>query len=144
MMRQREHLERSLASLRTKMGKDNQVQRQDHIRIMQENVHLIAEINELRKELKNSRVRVGDLETALGVRSSKKANNKKNNTNNKGDEITRDDTAKLVDQQQQIDELTNVISRQQTQLISMKGDKELTIEDLKTKNRDLEKLIARN
>merc|ERR1719219_2692063 len=138
MMRQREHLERSLASLRTKMGKDNQVQRQDHIRIMQENVHLIAEINELRKELKNSRVRVGDLETALGVRSSKKANNKKNN-NNKGDE-----TAKLVDQQQQIDELTNVISRQQTQLISMKGDKELTIEDLKTKNRDLEKLIARN
>merc|ERR1712164_132989 len=67
IMRQREHLERSLASLRTKMGKDNSVQKQDHIRIMQENVHLISEINELRKELKGSRVRIGDLETALGV-----------------------------------------------------------------------------
>ena len=67
IMRQREHLERSLASLRTKMGKDNSVQKQDHIRIMQENVHLISEINDLRKELKGSRVMVGELETALGV-----------------------------------------------------------------------------
>lgn len=67
MMRQREHLERSLTSLRTKMSKDNQAQRQDHIKIMQENVHLIAEINELRRELKTGRVRIGDLETENGI-----------------------------------------------------------------------------
>merc|ERR1712159_259779 len=73
MMRQREHLERSLASLREKMNKDNLVQRNDHIRIMQENVHLIAEINELRRELKLGRVRISDLETALGVRKGKKS-----------------------------------------------------------------------
>jgi len=136
IMRQREHLERSLASLRTKMGKDNSVQKQDHIRIMQENVHLISEINDLRKELKGSRVRIGDLETALGVRRGKK------NNKNAGDDIIKDDTTKLVEQQNEICELQNVISRQATQLVSMKGEKEVTIEDLKTKNRELEKLAA--
>merc|ERR1712173_279522 len=136
IMRQREHLERSLASLRTKMGKDNSVQKQDHIRIMQENVHLISEINELRKELKGSRVRIGDLETALGVRRGKK------NNKNAGDDIIKDDTATLVEQENEIAQLQNVISRQATQLISMKGEKEVTIEELKTKNRELEKLVA--
>merc|ERR1712167_52002 len=136
IMRQREHLERSLASLRTKMGKDNSVQKQDHIRIMQENVHLISEINDLRKELKGSRVRIGDLETALGVRRGKK------NNKNAGDDIIKDDTTKLVEQDNEISQLQNVISRQATQLVSMKGEKEMTIEDLNTKNRELEKLAA--
>merc|ERR1712159_646831 len=136
IMRQREHLERSLASLRTKMGKDNSVQKQDHIRIMQENVHLISEINELRKELKGSRVRIGDLETALGVRRGKK------NKQNAGDDIIKDDTATVVEQEQRIAELSDVISRQATQLVNMKGEKELTIEDLKTRNRELQTLVA--
>merc|ERR1712048_646348 len=139
IMRQREHLERSLASLRTKMGKDNSVQKQDHIRIMQENVHLISEINELRKELKGSRVRIGDLETALGVQKGKKNSDK---NKNKGFDIIKDDTLKLVEQENQIEEMKNVISRQATQLVSMKGEKEITIEELKTKNRELEKMVA--
>merc|ERR1712147_224142 len=106
MMRQREHLERSLASLREKMNKDNQVQRNDHIRIMQENVHLIAEINELRKELKLGRVRISDLETALGVRKGKKSKGKSNNL-----EIIKDDTNKVVEQKDKIDELEGIIER---------------------------------
>lgn len=118
MMRQREHLEKTLAALREKMNKDNQVQRNDHIRIMQENVHLIAEINELRKELKLGRVRISDLETALGVRKGKKS--KKNNTNNL--DIIRDDTNKIVEQNNKIEELEGIIERQQTQLTSLRID----------------------
>ncbi|KXJ18311.1 cilia- and flagella-associated protein 57 [Exaiptasia diaphana] len=65
--RQREHLERSVASLRKKLTKDSEIHRADNVRIMQENVTLIKEINDLRRELKISRTTVHDLETALGV-----------------------------------------------------------------------------
>merc|ERR1712179_698003 len=88
-------------------GKDNSVQKQDHIRIMQENVHLISEINDLRKELKGSRVRIGDLETALGVRRGKK------NNKNAGDDIIKDDTTKLVEQDLEEDK-ENAIERLST------------------------------
>jgi len=117
MMRQREHLERSLASLREKMNKDNQVQRNDHIRIMQENVHLIAEINELRKELKLGRVKISDLETALGVRKGKKSNSKNNNM-----EIIKDDSSKLLEQKNKIEQLEGIVERQATQLTSLRVD----------------------
>merc|ERR1712088_122167 len=117
MMRQREHLERSLASLREKMNKDNQVQRNDHIRIMQENVHLIAEINELRKELKLGRVRISDLETALGVRKGKKS---KGNSNNL--EVIKDESSKIVEQDNKIEELEGIVERQKTQLMSLRCD----------------------
>ncbi|XP_028390638.1 cilia- and flagella-associated protein 57-like [Dendronephthya gigantea] len=65
--RQREHLERSVASLRKKLEKDNEIHRADNVRIMQENVSLIKEINDLRRELKIARTQVHDLEAALGV-----------------------------------------------------------------------------
>lgn len=65
--RQREHLERSVASLRKKLAKDSEIHRADNVRIMQENVTLIKEINDLRRELKIARTQVHDLETALGV-----------------------------------------------------------------------------
>merc|ERR1719494_349160 len=44
--RQREHLERSVASLRKKLAKDTEIHRADNVRIMQENVTLIKEIND--------------------------------------------------------------------------------------------------
>merc|ERR1711974_218817 len=50
--RQREYLERSVASLRKKLNKDSELHRADNIRILQENVSLIREINELRREIK--------------------------------------------------------------------------------------------
>ena len=49
--RQREYLERTIASLRKKAAKDQFIHRADNVRIMQENVVLISEINHLRKDL---------------------------------------------------------------------------------------------
>lgn len=71
--RQREHLERSVASLRKKLVKDTEIHRADNVRIMQENVSLIKEINDLRKELKISRSQGHDLEAALGLHRKNKA-----------------------------------------------------------------------
>ncbi|KAG9471587.1 hypothetical protein GDO78_014121 [Eleutherodactylus coqui] len=65
--RQREHMERSLSTLQKKLLKDSEIHRADNVRVMQENVTLIKEINELRRELKVSRTKVHDLEVALGV-----------------------------------------------------------------------------
>ncbi|XP_011972224.2 cilia- and flagella-associated protein 57 isoform X2 [Ovis aries] len=63
--RQREHLERNLATLKKKVVKESELHRADYVRIMQENVSLIKEINELRRELKFTRSQVYDLEAAL-------------------------------------------------------------------------------
>eukprot|EP00002_Diphylleia_rotans_P000166 TRINITY_DN1008_c0_g1_i4.p1 TRINITY_DN1008_c0_g1~~TRINITY_DN1008_c0_g1_i4.p1 ORF type:complete len:1179 (-),score=303.89 TRINITY_DN1008_c0_g1_i4:414-3950(-) len=50
--RQRDYLEKSVSSLRRKLTKDSEIHRADNVRIMQENVELITEINALRRELK--------------------------------------------------------------------------------------------
>lgn len=65
--RQREHLESTVNSLKIKLKKDAEIHKTDNIRIMQENVTLIKEVNDLRRELKNSRSRGQDLETTLGI-----------------------------------------------------------------------------
>uniref|UniRef100_A0A670IZG5 Cilia- and flagella-associated protein 57 n=1 Tax=Podarcis muralis TaxID=64176 RepID=A0A670IZG5_PODMU len=65
--RQREHLERNLATLKKKVIKEGEVHRADYVRIMQENVSLIKEINELRRELKVTRTQVLDLQSTLGT-----------------------------------------------------------------------------
>jgi hypothetical protein len=88
--RQRDHLEKTVNSLKYKLSKDSEIHKNDNIRIMQvminrkmklllkefllvfifnpkENVTLIKEVNDLRKELKTSRSRNQDLETALGI-----------------------------------------------------------------------------
>nr|CAH8853750.1 unnamed protein product [Trichobilharzia regenti] len=65
--RQREHLERSVIGLRQKLARDSEMHRADYIRIMQENVSLIQEINNLRTELKAARNHINDLEAALGL-----------------------------------------------------------------------------
>lgn len=51
--RQREYLERTVASLRKKQIKDQKIHRNDNMRIMQETVMLITEINHLRKDASN-------------------------------------------------------------------------------------------
>ncbi|KAM9326708.1 cilia- and flagella-associated protein 57 [Gastrophryne carolinensis] len=79
--RQREHLERSLSTLQKKLAKDTEIHRVDNVRIMQENVTLIKEINELRRELKVSRTKVHDLEVALGM---DRKNRKSSPTDSKG------------------------------------------------------------
>uniref|UniRef100_A0A4W3H1C6 Cilia- and flagella-associated protein 57 n=1 Tax=Callorhinchus milii TaxID=7868 RepID=A0A4W3H1C6_CALMI len=70
--RQRDHLERSIATLQKKLVKDTEIHRTDNVRIMQENVILIKEINDLRHDLKAARIQVHDLEVTLGVKKNKK------------------------------------------------------------------------
>ncbi|XP_043347269.1 cilia- and flagella-associated protein 57 isoform X2 [Dermochelys coriacea] len=70
--RQREHLERNLAMLKKKVVKESEIHRADNVRIMQENVSLIKEINELRRELKVTRTHVHDLQSALGLNRKNK------------------------------------------------------------------------
>eukprot|EP00240_Pyramimonas_obovata_P000064 CAMPEP_0118921440 /NCGR_PEP_ID=MMETSP1169-20130426/720_1 /TAXON_ID=36882 /ORGANISM="Pyramimonas obovata, Strain CCMP722" /LENGTH=1196 /DNA_ID=CAMNT_0006862159 /DNA_START=210 /DNA_END=3800 /DNA_ORIENTATION=+ len=53
--RQREYLEKSVESLKRKLHKDMESHRQDNMRIMQENVTLIKEINELRREVRQAK-----------------------------------------------------------------------------------------
>ena len=65
--RQREHLERNVTALKKKLKKESEIHKSDNVRIMQENVTLIKEINDLRKELKIARSNVHDLETAMVI-----------------------------------------------------------------------------
>jgi WD40 repeat protein len=53
--RQRHYLERSVDSLNMKLTKDMKVHKKDNQRIMQENIALIKEINELRREMKHAK-----------------------------------------------------------------------------------------
>ncbi|KFQ41270.1 WD repeat-containing protein 65, partial [Mesitornis unicolor] len=61
--RQREYLERNLAALQKKVVKDQKIHQVAYARIVQENVSLIKDINDLRKELKVANARVRDLQS---------------------------------------------------------------------------------
>jgi hypothetical protein len=50
-VRQRMYLERTIANLRKAVTKDQLKHKADHVKIMQENVSLIREINQLRKDI---------------------------------------------------------------------------------------------
>ena len=54
--RQREYLEKSVESLKRKLNKNMELHRNDNSRMMQENVSLIKEINDLRRELKSMKL----------------------------------------------------------------------------------------
>ncbi|KFO74678.1 WD repeat-containing protein 65, partial [Cuculus canorus] len=64
-MRHQEYLERNLEALKKKVVKDQELHEAAHIRIVQENVSLIKEINDLRQELEMSHTQVHDLQSAL-------------------------------------------------------------------------------
>jgi hypothetical protein len=51
-MSQKKYLEKSVAMLKKNLAKDDEIHKQDNIRIMRENVELIKEINKLRKQIK--------------------------------------------------------------------------------------------
>jgi chromosome segregation ATPase len=50
--RQRQYLERSVDVLKRKLGRDMKARKSDNMRVMQENVALIKEINKMRREIK--------------------------------------------------------------------------------------------
>nr|CAD7457121.1 unnamed protein product [Timema tahoe] len=64
-MRQREHLERTVASLKRQVMKGQSSQHGEGMKIMEENVCLIAEINNLRRELRLSQRRVTELHSIM-------------------------------------------------------------------------------
>ncbi|KAJ3101659.1 Cilia- and flagella-associated protein 57 [Phlyctochytrium planicorne] len=59
--RQREHLERTVATLKHKIEKGEESKYAENLRIMQENVMLLSEINILRKDFEASRMRANKL-----------------------------------------------------------------------------------
>jgi hypothetical protein len=70
--RQRHYLEKSVDSLNDKLTKDMQIQKKDHQRIMQENIILITEINNLRREIKHIKDAQKARETLMLTRKKKK------------------------------------------------------------------------
>ncbi|KAJ7401935.1 Cilia- and flagella-associated protein 57 [Pitangus sulphuratus] len=73
LMKQQEYHERSLAVLKKKVMKDQEMHQAAYMRIVQENVSLIKEINDLRQELKVANTQVHDLRAALRLNKKKKA-----------------------------------------------------------------------
>ncbi|NXN86691.1 CFA57 protein, partial [Bombycilla garrulus] len=71
--KQQEYNERNLALLRKKVMKDKEMHHTAYMRIMQENVSLIKEINDLRQELRVSNAQVHDLQAALRLNKNQKA-----------------------------------------------------------------------
>ena len=121
MYRQKEHLEKSLSTLRAKANQATQKHKNDHRKIMQENVHLISEINELRKELKNCRLRISDLEKTLGikagVRSKKGGVAGASGSSGSGvNNINKDFEKRINLQMVKISELEGVVERQRVAL----------------------------
>ncbi len=113
--RQREHLERSVASLRKKLAKDTEIHRADNVRIMQENVSLIKEINDLRRELKIARTQVHDLEAALGLH---RKSNKAHATETLAQITSTNKNAQL---EQDLQERVKVIDLQQEEIVRLRS-----------------------
>ncbi|XP_071351144.1 cilia- and flagella-associated protein 57 isoform X2 [Trachinotus anak] len=63
--RQRDHLERTVDSLKMRLAKSAEQHDKVYVKIMKENVTLITEINELRKELRSVRTQVKDYKAQL-------------------------------------------------------------------------------
>jgi hypothetical protein len=55
-VRQRSYLEKTIESLKRKLAADSEAHRADELRIMSQNVTLIRELNELRREIKVRRI----------------------------------------------------------------------------------------
>ncbi|XP_044067286.1 cilia- and flagella-associated protein 57 isoform X2 [Siniperca chuatsi] len=76
--RQRDHLERTVNSLKTRLAKSAEEHEKVYVKIMKENVTLITEINELRKELRLVRTQVKDYKAQLAT--FKKSNKSRPNS----------------------------------------------------------------
>ena len=77
LVRQREYLERNLATIRAKLKKDSEIHRHENLRVLQDNTQLLQEINNLRRELKTSRTHAHSLETELGLRKRREPTRRK-------------------------------------------------------------------
>ncbi|TSL47697.1 Cilia- and flagella-associated protein 57 [Bagarius yarrelli] len=69
--RQREHMERNMDSLRSKLAKDIKAHEEKNRKLMKENVSLITEINDLRRDLRLMRAQIYNYETQSGLNRNK-------------------------------------------------------------------------
>ena len=69
--RQRNYLEKTIDSLKRKLAADAEAHRTDELRIMGQNVSLIQELNELRREIKVSETEAGCRTSGAGKRLSR-------------------------------------------------------------------------
>ncbi|CAL8240981.1 unnamed protein product, partial [Gadus morhua 'NCC'] len=70
--RQRDHLEKTVSSLKVQQAKDSEQQQQKNLKLMRENTSLIQEINELRKELQTVRTLLHSLQLQSVASARKK------------------------------------------------------------------------
>ncbi|KAL6489815.1 hypothetical protein MHYP_G00001600 [Metynnis hypsauchen] len=70
--RQREHLEKNVASLKKKLADEAEVHQAVKVKMMKENVFLIKEINDLRKELMVVRAQLHDYKIQVGLNQKNK------------------------------------------------------------------------
>ncbi|XP_023117095.2 cilia- and flagella-associated protein 57 [Amphiprion ocellaris] len=70
---QRDHLEKTVASLKTRLASSAEEHEKVYVKMMKENVTLITEINELRKELYLLRTQVKDYKAQLTIVKKKKS-----------------------------------------------------------------------
>ncbi|XP_035517008.1 cilia- and flagella-associated protein 57 [Morone saxatilis] len=75
---QRDHLEKTVNSLKTRLAKSAEEHDKVYVKIMKENVTLIAEINDLRKELRSLRTQVKEYKAQLAT--LKKSNKSRPNS----------------------------------------------------------------
>ncbi|XP_070706449.1 cilia- and flagella-associated protein 57 [Pempheris klunzingeri] len=78
LCRQRDHLERTVSSLKTRLAKSAEEHDKVYVKIMKENVTLITEINDLRKELHLVRTQVKEHKAQLAA--FKKSNKSRPNS----------------------------------------------------------------
>ncbi|XP_049947090.1 cilia- and flagella-associated protein 57-like [Schistocerca serialis cubense] len=67
LMRQRQHLEETVQSLRNQVYKNSLQKQKNASRIMQENKELLTELNMLRKKLKETQEHCAEMEAIIGV-----------------------------------------------------------------------------
>ena len=87
--RQREYLEKSVESLKRKLNKNMELHRSDNMRMMQENVSLVKEINELRREIKEMKMAQRAKDLGVGMASSKGGGAKGGGGDVSADEVAR-------------------------------------------------------
>ncbi|XP_067002116.2 cilia- and flagella-associated protein 57 [Anabrus simplex] len=114
-MRQREHLERTVAALKRQAAKETKGAIGDGAKIMEENVTFIVEINNLRRELKLAQRHISDMESILGLSakymSPKEAQARLSSAVKKHDDIHNEYKAKLEENEKLIRVLREEVQR---------------------------------
>ncbi|CAG7830333.1 unnamed protein product [Allacma fusca] len=115
LVRQKNHLEVSLHSIKRKMEKDVRFSRVEQMKIMHENMLLVFEINGLRRELKIIRDKLESYENILGVNSTSKPTEAAELRQKLQEAVANREDIDL-DFNEQLEEKEDIIEAQQTEI----------------------------